>query len=160
MGASTTTKPNAVIFDMDGTLADVSGIRHHIVPPTPMPKGWYKDFDTFHRESVNVPANASIANAATLVHMLGTKVIIVTARRAMYRHHTAWWLALHRIPSDALFMRGNKDGRPDYLVKKDILKSIQSQYNVIHAYDDNPSVIRLWEESGISTTIVEGFGFE
>ena len=159
MGASTITKPNAVIFDMDGTLADVSGIRHYIVPPTPKPKNWYKDFHAFHAESVNVPVNISVRDHAIRASLLGNAVLVVTARRAMFRHQTAWFLALHGIPSDALYMRGDKDGRPDYEVKKDILASIQTRYNVIHAVDDNPSVIALWEENGISTTVVEGFGF-
>ena len=151
---------NAVIFDMDGTLANVSSIRHYIVPPTPKPKGWFKDFGAFHRESVNVPVNASVRDHAIRASLLGNAVLIVTARRAMYRHQTAWFLAMNGIPSDALYMRGDKDGREDYLVKADILKQIQSRYNVIHAVDDNPSVIKLWEENGISTTVIEGFGFE
>lgn len=150
---------NAVIFDMDGTLADVSSIRHHIVPPTPMPKGWHKDFDSFHRESVNVPANSNVVDHAIRAHVLGNAILIVTARRAMYRHHTAWWLALNGVPSDALYMRGDKDGREDYLVKRDILAAIRTSWNPIHAIDDNPSVIALWESEGIPTTIVEGFGF-
>lgn len=159
MGVSTTTKPSAVIFDMDGTLADVRSIRHHIVPPSPMPKGWYKDFHAFHSSSVCVPPNEHVVSMAHSVHALGHAVLIVTARRAMYRHHTAWWLALNGIPSDALYMRGDKDGRPDYLVKRDILAQIQSRYTVIHAVDDNPSVIALWQEHGIPTTVVEGYGF-
>lgn len=152
-------KPNAVIFDMDGTLADVSGIRHHIVPPTPKPKGWYKDFHAFHSESVNVPANRHVVDHAIRASLLGNAILIVTARRAMYRHQTAMWLALNGVPSDAMYMRGDKDGREDYLVKRDILARIRASYNVIHAVDDNPAVIALWEEEGIPTTIVEGFGF-
>lgn len=152
-------KPNALIVDVDGTLVDVSSIRHYVVPPTPMPKGWYKDFHAFHSHSVTCPPNRAVVDHAIRAHLLGTKVLIVTARRAMYRHATAWWLALNGVPSDALYMRGDKDGREDYLVKKDILDSIRTRYNVIHAVDDNPSVIALWEEEGIPTTIVEGFGF-
>lgn len=153
-------KPNAVIFDMDGTLADVRGIRHHIVPPTPKPKGWYKDFHAFHTDSVNCPPNHSVVAHAQRTHLLGTAVLIVTARRAMYRPQTAMWLALNGVPSDRLYMRGDKDGREDYLVKKDILARIRTEFHVIHAVDDNPSVIALWQEEGISTTIVEGWGFE
>lgn len=159
MAASTTTKPSAVIFDMDGTLADVRSIRHHIVPPTPKPKGWYKDFHAFHSESVSVASNRAVVDHAIRAAVLGNAILIVTARRAMYRHQTAWFLALNGIPSDALYMRGDKDGREDYLVKRDILAQIQSRYTVIHAVDDNPSVIALWQEHGIPTTVVEGWGF-
>ena len=152
-------KPHAVIFDMDGTLADVRGIRHHIVPPTPKPKGWYKDFHAFHANSVDCPPNRAVVDHAIRASLLGNAILIVTARRAMYRNPTAWFLAINGVPSDALYMRGDKDGRPDYEVKKDILASIRTRYNVIHAVDDNPAVIALWQEEGIPTTIVEGFGF-
>ena len=151
---------DALICDMDGTLADVTSIRHHIVPPDPMPKGWYKDFDTFHSESVNMPVIESTKDQVLRAHMLGTKILIVTARRHMYRHHTAMFLALNSIPSDALYMRGNKDGRKDYEVKSDILHTIRKRgYNVIHAIDDNPSIVRLWKEHNIPTPVVEGYGF-
>lgn len=149
------TKPNAVIFDMDGTLANVSSIRHYL---RKFDNGKnYKDFEAFHNESVNVPSNPSVVNHAQCASLLGNKVIIVTARRHMWRHHTAWWLAMHGVPSDALFMRGNRDNRPDYLVKKDILNTIRKAYNVIHAVDDNPSIIRLWQEEGIPHTVVPGW---
>ena len=152
-------KPAAVIFDMDGTLADVRSIRHFIVPPSPKPKGWYKDFEAFHGASINVPANSGVVDHAIRAHLLGNAVLIVTARKETFRHQTAWWLALNGVPSDALYMRGKNDGRPDYEVKKDILCKIRGRYNVIHAIDDNPSVIRLWQENNIPTTIIEGWGF-
>ena len=146
-------KPTAVIFDMDGTLANVSSIRHYLKPN--IYHG--KDFDSFHAESVNVPPHRHVANAAQVAHMLGHKVLVVTARKHMWRHHTAWWLAMHNIPSDMLMMRDNKDQRKDYEVKKDMLKTIRKAYNPIHAWDDNPNIIRLWKEEGIPCTIVEGW---
>lgn len=146
-------KPTAVIFDMDGTLANVSGIR----PLLRTASGKGKNFDKFHRESVNVPPNHEVVNHAQVAHMLGHAIIIVTARKSMWRHHTAWWLAMHGVPSDAMFMRGNLDSRPDYHVKSDILDAIEHTWTVIHAVDDNPNVIRLWQERGIPTTIIEGW---
>lgn len=146
-------KPSAVIFDMDGTLADVSSIRHYLKPDI----NHGKDFDSFHSESVNVPPHTHVVNAAQVAHMLGLKVLVVTARKWMWRNHTAWWLAMHGIHSDLLIMRGNLDGRKDYDVKKDMLKTIRQAYNPIHAWDDNPNIIRLWTEEGIPCTIVEGW---
>ena len=147
-------KPTAIIFDMDGTLANVDSIRHYVIS-TPDHRG--KNFDAFHAASVDCPPHAAVVSHASVAHLLGHKIIIVTARKAMWRHHTAWWLALHGVPSDAMFMRGNKDSRPDYYVKKDILAAIQHTWNVVHAVDDNPNVIRLWQENGIPTTLVEGW---
>lgn len=142
-----------VIFDMDGTLANVSSIRHYLKPD--IHHG--KDFDTFHAESVNVPPHSHVVNAAQVAKLLGHDVVIVTARKHMWRHQTAWWLAMHGVPSDALFMRGNKDQRKDYDVKKDILSTIRQAWTPIHAWDDNPNIIRLWNEEGIPCTVVPGW---
>ncbi len=143
---------SAVIFDMDGTLADVSSIRHHLIPVDHK-----KDFYSFHAESVNVPPHSHVVSAAQVAHMLGHKILIVTARKHMWRHQTAWWLAMHNVPSDMLMMRGNNDQRADYEVKKDMLGIIRKAYDVVYAWDDNPNIIRLWKEEGIPHTVVEGW---
>ena len=114
-------KPSAVIFDMDGTLADVSSIRHHLTRFDKTKRRVIKHFDRFHAESVNVPPHNHVVNAAQVSHMLGNAVLIVTARKHMWRNHTAWWLAMHGVPSDMLMMRGNDDNRKDYEVKKVVL---------------------------------------
>ena len=94
-------------------------------------------------------------------HNEGKAVIIVTARKHKWRHVTAWFLALNDIPSDMLIMRNDNDQRKDYDVKKDILSSIRAQgFNVVHAIDDNPAIIRLWEENNIPVTIVPGWSDE
>lgn len=145
-------RPRAVIFDMDGTLADVSGIRHYLIP-----KNHRKDFDSFHRESVDAPPHGHVVNAAHVAHMLGLSVLVVTARKHMWRHQTAWWLAMHGVHSDALYMRGNDDNRKDFEVKRDILQQIRARFEPIHAWDDNPSIVRLWESEGIPCTVVAGW---
>lgn len=145
-------KRRAVIFDMDGTLADVRSIRHHVLRD---PRR--KNFEAFHAESVNVPANQHVADAARQAHRDGLAVLIVTARKAMWRNHTALWLAVNDIPSDAMWMRANHDNRPDREVKTDILHRIRQSFDVVHAWDDNPAVIAVWESHGIPTTIVEGW---
>ena len=143
-------KPTAVIFDMDGTLADVSSIRHHV-------RGANRDFHRFHVESAGVPPNQHVVEMARQAAVDGHHVAIVTARRAKYRNHTAMWLALNGVPSHSLHMRADDDGRPDYEVKKDIHAKISREFNIVHAVDDNPSVIKLWQENNIPTTVVPGF---
>lgn len=144
-----------VIFDMDGTLADVSSIRHHIVP---MPPSRSKNFVRFHEDSVNVPPHEWVVRAAHEVHKQGFAVIIVTARGARFRNQTAMWLALNGVPSDLMFMRPDKDHRPDFEVKKDILNRIRDLGFVpILAFDDNPNVIALWESENIPVVRVPGY---
>ncbi len=147
----------AVIFDMDGTLADVSSIRHHLTKYDNTKRRVIKHFNKFHAESVNVPAHDHVVNAAQMAHMLGHEVLVVTARKHMWRNHTAWWLAMHEVPSDMLMMRGDEDNRKDYEVKKDMLDTLRNAYDIIHAWDDNPSIIKLWQENNIPTTVVPGW---
>jgi hypothetical protein len=139
-----------VILDMDGTLADVSSIRHYV-------RARPKDFDAFHEESVNVPPHEEAVGIAELAYSWGYDVVVVTARRARWRHHTAWWLAMHNVPSDALFMRGDKDNRSDVEVKRDILAMIRCTWHVHLAVDDNPNVIALWESENIPTIVIPGW---
>ena len=64
---------------------------------------------------------------------------------------------MHGVPSDMLMMRGNEDNRKDYEVKRDMLNTIRKAYDVVHAWDDNPAIIRLWAEEGIPHTVVPGW---
>ena len=147
----------AVIFDMDGTLADVSGIRHFLrgIKKTGKPD---KNFDRFHEEGVNVPPHQWVVDALKTYKDNGFQIIIVTARMYKWRHQTAWFLGLNDIPSDALFMRTNGDQRADVIIKREIYNRIvELGYDVYRAFDDNPNIIALWDELGIPCTIVEGW---
>lgn len=55
----------------------------------------------------------AVVEAARREHAAGRAVLIVTARQARYRGVTAMWLALHGVPSAAMWMRGDGDPRPD-----------------------------------------------
>lgn len=144
---------DAIIFDMDGTLADVSGIRHYLRQP----KG-KKDFDSFHAESINCPANYEPWLSAVFCGALGIPILIVTARQTKWRYHTILWLAEQRVPYSELYMRTDGDFRPDYEIKRDLLDEIRRDgYNPIFAWDDNPAIVKLWNEQGIPCRIVPGW---
>jgi phosphoglycolate phosphatase-like HAD superfamily hydrolase len=147
--------PEASIFDMDGTLVDVSSIRY-LVRGGPR-NGYRKNFDAFHRQAVNCPPHPWVVRAARFEHSAGRAVLIVTARSAKHRNSTAFWLAMHGVPSDAMWMRARGDQRPDYVVKTEILAKIRRSWRPTRAWDDNPHVLRLWEEQGIDTTVVPGW---
>lgn len=146
---------DAALFDMDGTLCDVRGIRHHLIGKT-------RNFHRFHRESVNCPPNQDVVDAAVEDHAAGLAILIVTARVQKYWPETQFFLRMHLpVPWDELYMRNNNDFRKDNIVKEEILAQIRADgYNPVKAHDDNPAVIEVWERNGIPTTIVEGFGFE
>jgi predicted secreted acid phosphatase len=151
-------KPLAVIVDMDGTLVDVSAIRHHVRAGI-LPDGSYKrkNFDAFHTESATCPPIPLTVALVDWFRQHNLKIIIVTARSRRYRSPTVWWLLWNNIETDDLFMRRDGDHRPDYETKRDLLVEIRKRWHPIHAIDDNPNVLRLWEEEGISTTRIPGW---
>lgn len=145
---------DAVIYDMDGTLCDVRSIRHYVI-------GKKRNFKKFHTESVNCPGNMDVVEAAKRDHKNGLAVLIVTARSDEFGTHTAYWLDGQGVEFDKMYMRKAGDYRQDSTVKREILDQIKRDgYNVIRAYDDNPSIWEVWEQNGIETIRVEGFGFE
>ncbi len=140
----------AAIFDMDGTLVDVSNIRHLVTSA-------HRDFDAFHQASLSSPARPWVVDLAREAVLSGLAVIVVTARQDRYRFITTTWLHEHCVPYDRLLMRSRFDTRPDAHVKADILHRIQHRYDVHFAVDDNPSVINLWRSRGTNVITVPGW---
>lgn len=138
------------IFDVDGTLCNVKGIRHYLTDGN-------RNFDKFHAESVNCPANQWVVDLAQRYHENEYAIVVVTARKDRWFNVTWWWLNENGVPYDELFMRNDFDQRPDYEVKFDILNRIRQRYIPIVAVDDNPNVIRLWQQNGIPAVIVPGW---
>lgn len=146
--SATAGRQPAVIFDVDGTLCDVRSVRHLIDE---------KGFDAFHRASGGCPPHDHVVEAAHAAAAAGHAVLVVTGRSEKWRSLTSMWLALHAVPSDVLRMRPDRDYRKDYVIKRAILARLRSRYDIVHAWDDHPAVLRLWEEEGIPTTVVPGW---
>lgn len=150
----------AVIYDVDGTLVDVSSVRHHVLAGL-QPDGTYKkskNFDAFHEDAVSCPPHAWVVRTMQVWRDMGYEILIVTARSEKYRRQLDWWLAENGVACDAPpFMRTEGDYRKDYLVKGEILDRILKRWDVRHAYDDNPAILALWEERGIEYTEVPGW---
>lgn len=141
-----------VIFDMDGTLADVSGVRHYL---TADPRR--KNFEAFHGASAFVPPHEPVAELARTLHATGMTVLVVTARKERWRVVTATWLRKHGIEHEHLLMRPDRDDRRDVDVKRDILARIRTRYIPVLAVDDNPAIIALWNEERIPVVTWPGW---
>jgi hypothetical protein len=144
-------RPNAVIADVDGTLADVRTIRHHVLNKP-------KSFDAFHAASAHVPPNVPALDFVTRHHAAGHVIVVVTARRERWAEVTATWLHRHMpVPFDGAFHRPDDDLRPDVQIKADIHRYLTRHYNIVGAVDDNPRIVELWERLGIPTTVIPGW---
>jgi phosphoglycolate phosphatase-like HAD superfamily hydrolase len=143
-----TTRPDAVIFDVDGTLCDVAALR-----PALRATG---DMHRFHMDSVDCPP---VALTAGLWHAIRPDVcrIVVTSRQARYAWPTWFWLTPNGFRPDDMLMRRWNDNRPDAVVKQELLEIILQRYNVLFAFDDRKDICEVWEAAGIPTLLIPGF---
>lgn len=130
----------AVIFDLDGTIADTTD-----------PKGHHKiNHDGFRQHINAADANHKIVEKVRKAKDKGRDVVILTARSAHYRTDTKTWLHKHGVPYDSLLMRPIDDHRKDEVVKEDILKeNVLPNFDIKKAYDDKAKNVKMFRSEGI-----------
>lgn len=129
------TKPEAYIFDVDGTLAFNDGHRS------------FYDYTKVYGDLVK-PEVAAVANDLGNSH----HIIIVTGRKAEALAETERWLIDNAIYFDVIHARDDGDERPDAIVKYEILRDrIAPHYDVLGVFDDRPSVCEMWRNVDIPT---------
>lgn len=143
-------KPAVTIFDVDGTLADIRPLRHLLV-------GKGRNLDAFHRASAGAAPNERVVEALRAVRRRGDLAFVATARDGKWAGLTLDWLARHDIAFDGFCHREHGDNRPDGQVKAEVLDWVSRHHRVVGAYDDRPSVVRLWHAHAIPVTIVGGW---
>jgi hypothetical protein len=149
-------KRPAVIWDVDGTLADTADIVHHVAASHPRHTGM--NYPAFHEAARTIPARKGMPETARCWNASGILNIIVTARSAEYRHYLIDWLDDKAIPAALIRMRAIGDYRPDVDVKRDHVRVLTRTFKLVHAYDDNPHIVAmLREEFAIETTHIPGW---
>lgn len=148
---------DAAIFDVDGTLVDVSSIRYFVNRNDPKFSG-KKLWHQFHGKAIGCPPVAQAMELYEQARADGLAILVVTARMSVWALPTLLWLKEHGVEHDELYMRKNKDFRKDYIVKAEILQDIKRDgYRPVMAVDDNPNVIKLWQSHDIPTHIIPGW---
>lgn len=141
----------AVIVDMDGTLCDVSTVVHLQAEPD--------GFNAFHQACVQCPPHRAVVDWCVDHHRQGHEILIVTGRDRWAHELTARWLSEHLpvVPA-GVYMRSEGDFRSNIEVKRQIHSRLSLKYDVRAAIDDDPEIVRLWQEAGIPVTMVLDWG--
>lgn len=127
--------PKAILFDIDGTLAEHNGRSAY-------------DLDNLKNDTV-------IESVKQLLdfYKQNYKIIIFSGREAgltnQYKISTEIWLKQNDIHYDLLKMRLHKDHRPDYLIKDEMIRSIAKEYNIVLAIDDRQQVVDMYRLHGL-----------
>ncbi|HXE95903.1 MAG TPA: hypothetical protein VN642_05835 [Dongiaceae bacterium] len=138
-------KSRVVIFDLDGTLADVTR-RRKILQQTP--KAW----DAFFADMDSDPPNPAIVELYKVLEASRLySMYVVTGRPERYREVSARWISIQGLKVERLFMRINGDKREDHIIKMDILNEIRaSGEEIAFVVDDRESVVKMWRENGVT----------
>jgi predicted kinase len=132
-----TTRPNAYLVDIDGTVADVQH-RLHLLPD------WAAFFGAMEQDPPIQPV-IDIVNRLSVTD----RIVFVSGRPEEYRTVTLDWLRRQHVMFDALFMRPSGDYRPDHVVKAELLAQIRERFDVQAVIDDRPSVVEMWRREGL-----------
>ena len=135
---------DVVIFDIDGTLANIDHRRMYVLEK---PKNWKEFHGRLHLDTVNTP----VYELYQLCRMRYT-VILVSGRGEEYRKQTEKWLEDNNIYDyHALFMRNRADYRDDTIIKDEIYEQfIKPHFNVLFVVDDRTRVTKMWRDKGLT----------
>ena len=153
-GATRRMTMDTIIFDIDGTLTDVTHRRHYLSGAKP---AWGKFFD----EMVNDPPLRDVCLLAELlgdhplVNQGAIKLFLFSGRPETHREETEEQLLKfarsYFLKAEALLMRAEGDYRADTIVKKEFLDGIKAQgYEPRLVIDDRPSVCDMWVKEGVT----------
>lgn len=134
-----------VLFDIDGTLANIEHRRHLVQGDKP---DWGKFFKLMGDDAPNRPVVGLYNALKASGHY---DLVIVSARPDDNRMITEQWLVWNGIEFDRLIMRPKGDFRPDTDIKKEILDQLLAEGGEIaFVVDDRDCVVDMWRENGIT----------
>ena len=130
-----------VIFDIDGTLADVSERLYHI-------KKKPKDWDAFFRGIPQDKAIHSMVRLCNILHASGIRIILCSGRNEQHRTETIEWLAKQGVNYHELILRRVEDRRSDVVVKREMLAGLDRN-KILFVVEDRSGVVEMWRSEGL-----------
>lgn len=133
-----------VVFDLDGTLADIRHRVHHVRGPG------RPDWDAFFAECVNDSPNEPVLESLVAHMNAGHRVEIWSARSDKVRVETEEWLMRCGLdPWLLAHMRADGDNTPDVELKRSWLHELHPDERPDLIYDDRQRVVDMWRSEGV-----------
>ena len=136
-----------IIFDLDGTLADIED-RRQLCTKENGKMDWNKFFDP---ENIKLDKpNQPVIKTAQVFAEAGYQIAIFSGRSAKTKNTTKSWLTKHKVPWSILKMRPERNFRPDEQLKLEWLNDMDWKDNVECVFDDRDKVVNMWREIGLT----------
>lgn len=133
----------AVIFDIDGTLANGEHRERHLT-------GEKKDWDSYYAGMGEDTPHAAMVALLGACRKEGWQIVLCTGRPETYVNLTMEWLERHGVTFARLYMRPDGDFRPDYVIKKEFLDQMRTQgMEIVFVVEDRAQVVEMWREEGL-----------
>lgn len=132
-----------VIFDLDGTLANIDHRRHLVEGPE---KDWRAFFAACVEDTLNEEVSAAFFGLS-----IAFERWIVSGRSDEVADDTRAWLERYHIHPNRLLMRRSGDYRSDVDLKRGWLRDGTIPKNrIAFVLDDRSVVVAMWREEGIA----------
>ena len=144
------------VFDLDGTLCDLShrlhyiGASHTSFVGTEQTQG--KDWDAFFAACKNDNPIFEVITVARALSSAGHTIVYSTGRPESTRSATIAWLQKYRLPLGLVYMRKDGDHREDSIVKEESLNKILLEYKdkeLGGAFEDRQQVVDMLRKRGV-----------
>lgn len=129
------------LFDLDGTLADLTHRLHLIKKEKP-------EWDEFFSRCGLDRPNQWCADLMAALHASGYVIEIVSARPPGVEPHTRDWLKMHEIVYHRLNLIGDSK-TPDHELKRAWLRSRADRRDIAFVVDDRQRVVDMWRDEGL-----------
>lgn len=138
------TKSDAIMVDIDGTLANLDHRLHHV-------RNGNKDWGRFFKECGADGVYEDVKRIVELEFQAGTSVVLCSGRPEDNREKTETWAAYYSIPYTTLKMRPAKNYKQDAITKVMLYRyEIKPFYNIRYVLDDRTQVVDAWRKIGLS----------
>lgn len=153
-------QPQYVIFDLDGTLANIEHRRHLV-------EGGNKEWDAFFAGCIDDTPNEDVVWLYNVLEKVpDLTLLIFSGRSEAVREETLAWLYEHVSPSikeKDVRMRPQGNYRPDDMLKREWLDDLQAWNDdfakIRLVVDDRDKVVKMWRDVGITCLQVAEGGF-
>lgn len=133
-----------VIFDIDGTLANIDHRLHHVKDK---PKNW----PAFDKAIPDDEPVLPVVEVLKSLYRTPYPIMLCSGRSEQTRGRTVDWLDKHNIIDYVFQLRMREDGdyRADDIIKSEMLDGILADgYNPMMVFDDRPRVVNMWRDRG------------